>query len=569
MMNWQTYLSLKALVYPKRWGGVLAVLCLLAMSTQAQLIQGPANVCHFDTNILFHTTNPGPTYNWTVNGGTVVSGLGTDSIYVNWDTVGLHRIFLTTAGMAADTDTVVVIVRGLPAPQIAGTNPTCEFLSGQAYSTPTFPGQSWQWSVNGGTFITPSNTNSVSVSWGVADTVDLIVAETNNLYGCVGYDTMEIFILPPPFVDLGVDTTICPHDLLTLDAGAYSAVLWNNGSTTPTLGVRDSGQYSVDVFDNIGCSNSDTINVSLYGSISAFISQSAPSPLCQQDTAFLSVPDTFASYAWGQGQTGDEIIVLGAGAYTVEVTDQLGCRSQDTLEVFYDPFNNPNPIITPAGAVTLCGGDSLLLDPGSGYTAYLWSNGATSQSITVNTTGDYVVQVWNGFGCMGWSETLELSAFAGPTQPVITRVGDSLVAPVSDTYQWNFNGFALPGAESQRLLPPYEGMFTVEVTDSNGCSALSDPFEYFFVSREKGNEITQIEIFPNPASKVLNVRLGQSVSKTVRCELLDPVGRVIRTRRLLAGTSMLQMDLEGISAGLYLLRLQDESYSYLKRVWVK
>ena len=56
------------------------------------------------------------------------------------------------------------------------------------------------------------------------------------------------------------------------------------------------------------------------------------------------------------------------------------------------------PTITAGGPLTFCAGDSVILTSSTG-TTYLWSNGATTQSITVSTSGIYSVQITNAAGC--------------------------------------------------------------------------------------------------------------------------------------------------------------------------
>ncbi|MDR7372974.1 T9SS sorting signal type C domain-containing protein, partial [Flavobacterium aquidurense] len=56
------------------------------------------------------------------------------------------------------------------------------------------------------------------------------------------------------------------------------------------------------------------------------------------------------------------------------------------------------PTISAGGPLTFCAGDSVTLTSSTG-TTYLWSNGATTQSITVSTSGIYSVQITNAAGC--------------------------------------------------------------------------------------------------------------------------------------------------------------------------
>lgn len=61
-----------------------------------------------------------------------------------------------------------------------------------------------------------------------------------------------------------------------------------------------------------------------------------------------------------------------------------------------------NPVITASGATTFCQGGSVSLTASSA-TNYLWSNGATTQSITVSQSGSYSVTVNTGSSCVSTS----------------------------------------------------------------------------------------------------------------------------------------------------------------------
>ncbi|MBL0097201.1 MAG: hypothetical protein IPP46_12475 [Bacteroidetes bacterium] len=59
---------------------------------------------------------------------------------------------------------------------------------------------------------------------------------------------------------------------------------------------------------------------------------------------------------------------------------------------------NPIPAPVISGASTFCPGNSATLDAGT-FSSYNWSTGATTQNITVSTTGTFSVTVTNAFGC--------------------------------------------------------------------------------------------------------------------------------------------------------------------------
>lgn len=99
------------------------------------------------------------------------------------------------------------------------------------------------------------------------------------------------------------------------------------------------------------------------------------------------------TYSWNTTpeQTTSVATGLAAGQYTATVTDASGCSQQATVTV-----NPPSSAsITPGGSTTFCSGGSVSLSAGAG-SAYLWSTGETTQSITATQSGNYVVTVTNG-----------------------------------------------------------------------------------------------------------------------------------------------------------------------------
>ena len=78
--------------------------------------------------------------------------------------------------------------------------------------------------------------------------------------------------------------------------------------------------------------------------------------------------------------------------YTVTGTDANGCTGTDDVVVTV----NPSPTVDLGVDVAICDGTTQTLDAGSGASNYLWSTGATTQTIDVTTSGTYSVTVGNG-----------------------------------------------------------------------------------------------------------------------------------------------------------------------------
>jgi gliding motility-associated-like protein len=99
--------------------------------------------------------------------------------------------------------------------------------------------------------------NSVSSTFNVSEQGVYWVEVTQN--NCTTSDTININFNPLPTVNVGIDTTLCLRDTITLDAATNNATyLWQDNSTSSTFNVSQQGTYWVQVTQN-NCSLTDTI----------------------------------------------------------------------------------------------------------------------------------------------------------------------------------------------------------------------------------------------------------------------------------------------------------------------
>ncbi|GAA4035364.1 hypothetical protein GCM10022409_20000 [Hymenobacter glaciei] len=80
-----------------------------------------------------------------------------------------------------------------------------------------------------------------------------------------------------------------------------------------------------------------------------------------------------------------------------------------------------------------------------------------------------------------------------------------------------------------------------------------------------------LEIYPNPASETVQVRLpGVATARTTTVQVLDMLGRPVRQRTAqLGGAETVAVDLRGLSAGIYAVRVQTAEAEYTGRVVVR
>ncbi|WP_439516378.1 HYR domain-containing protein [Sediminibacterium sp.] len=136
------------------------------------------------------------------------------------------------------------------------------------------------------------------------------------------------------------------------------------------------------------------------------------STVCQGQTVTMSA-NLGDSYQWQKdgvdinGAASQTYVATVTGNYSVTVTNAGGCSgtsSPVTVTV------SPAPVVTttPSGNATLCNG-SLVITASAG-SVYQWSNGATTQAITVTQAGSYSVTVTNQFGCTNTSAPVVVGA---------------------------------------------------------------------------------------------------------------------------------------------------------------
>jgi len=273
---------------------------------------------------------------------------------------------------------------------------SCINFTDLSTGTPT----SWQWSFPGAIPSTATSQNPTNICYDTAGTYDvtLIAANTN------GSDTLTkilyIVVYPSPTVDLGNDTAICAGDSLILDAGNpgfnYN---WSTGDTIQTISVDTSGIYWVTVSDTSGtCQDIDSIILTVIDSIVAVITPDTG--ICEGDNIQLNASGG-VNYVWSPSTGLSNTSIANPIANPILTTTYQvivsGCGIPDTAQVTITVTSYP--IVNIGKDTTICSKDSVILDAGNPGANYLWSTGATTQTITVSTAGQYSVQVTDSNDC--------------------------------------------------------------------------------------------------------------------------------------------------------------------------
>ena len=291
--------------------------------------------------------------------------------------------------------------------------------------------------------------------------------------------------------------TVCLGDTVSLTATANNITSsnWTTGAGTifsPTQLTTDiapttDGYYFLDILDNNGCENSDSLLVITETAPAVSINASQDS-ICEGDNALLIATSLSSTFTWIQNgfvatPNNDSTIVTPTTTsdFSVIATSSNGCNSFDTISIFVDPI--------PAGVVsndtTICLNDTITLTA-TGGVSYDWGTPYRANLLAPNqlqifpdrdTT--YSVKVFNSLGCY---DSLSVSISLNPVTPInITPLdtvclGDtvSLTATANNITSSNWTTGAgtifTPTQLTTDIEPFTSEFYTLTILDINGCS---------------------------------------------------------------------------------------------------
>lgn len=326
----------------------------------------------------------------------------------------------------------------------------------------------WEWTpsnvLSNGAIPNPIITQNVSESFTVTAT---------DGGGCFVTETVDIQLLFS-ILELGPDQQICEGETVTLSAnfGPDNDFEWSTGETTASIEVTESGNYFVTVTSPLGCEATDALNVVVHQLPN--VNLGPDQSLCEGEQAILNAQNVGSDYLWSNGQISQAVLLNESGEYWVQVTDFFDCVSSDTVSIsFYE-----NPVINLPEVSTICESDFITLDAENAGSAFSWSNGASSQTITVNQEAIYSVTVTNEWGCVSEDE----SALLVETYPLVNLGPDQAycedVTLVLDAGNPGLNFDWSTGEDTQQIVVEQTGNY--EVTVDNGYCFTEDEISVVF-----------------------------------------------------------------------------------------
>lgn len=419
------------------------------------------------------TGGDSPNYEYSLDGVNYVTTASFTGL-----AAGNYTVYVRTSGDNCETSYPVTI-NGSTAFS-AGISANSSICPGGSVNVTASGGASYQW-FDGAMPL--GTTATINVAPAATTQYSCLVTDGSGCQSTV-YTTVNVYPTPTaPVITPSGATTICAGSSVDLTSSYATGNVWSTTETSSTIEVTTSGSYSVVYTNAQGCSASSAplvITVNPAPSISAG-TVNDPST-CATTTGSIEVAGTGSgTVSWTGTATGSSgsvtlpftIPALAAGSYNITFTDGTGCVSNLLTQALTDPTPPAAPTISAGGATTFCSGGSVVLTSSyaSGNT---WSTTATSQNITVSTSGSYSVTHTDINGCSASSAPIIVTVNPTPATPTITPGGSTTLCAGESLTLTSSQGTGNVWSTtetSQTISVSTSNTYTLTFTNASGCTS--------------------------------------------------------------------------------------------------
>lgn len=518
------------------------------------------------------TGNGGSSYTWS-------TGATSASITVTPIQTTTYTLSATsTCGTATLSRTITVNT-----PPVASISPqNVSICPGQNATLTAGGGSSYSWS-------TGATTPTITVSPAQTTTYNVTATDANQ---CSSTASVTVTLTNPnDVVSITIsasDTAICAGTPVTFTAspanGGTSPVYeWKvngntvgtNSNTFTTASLNHQDVITCILTSNQSCvlgspATSNAVVISVYTTPNIGTVTSVPATLCAGENATLSVSGTSSPVQWQKSLTPNSFTdISGATSatftdnpsqttyYRVIVSQQLCADTSGVYQLIVKPLPIA-PALTAQDTI-ICSGKSTEICAPDTFQTYSWNNGSTTRCTQATFAGGYWVSVTASNGCAVISQRRNIAIYPVPSVSII-RQGDTLSSFGAVSYQWYLNGQPIAGATSSVYIAIGAGNYSVEITDANGCKAMSSPVIITGIYDHLQDDLP--EVFPNPVSENMIIKAN---SKWIGHSFIiyDVIGQVVKESYITGETTTENMAPH--PSGLYFIKFGGAVIRFMKQ----
>ena len=465
---------------------------------------GPTTFCQGNSVVLNGATGSGYSYQW-LNNAVAISG-ATSSSYTA-TTAGNYVLAITSNGCTGNSSATTVTVTTPPSSTISvnGSATVCQGNT-VSLSAATGNGLTYQWSLNG----TPINgATTLNYIASTSGNYTVTVAQGTSCFSTSSATNVNIIAAPAANITANGPTGICQGSSVILNAntGAGLSYQWQIGGATIPGATQSSytanaaGSYTVVITNSSACTTTSSATVvTVNPAPTALVTPNGPTTFCVGGTVLLQASTGNGyTYQWLNGGSAIPGVVNSvfnvntSGSYAVTVTDQNNCTA--TSAAINVNVAGTQAAITYAGQPAICDGAALVLTASQGFgLTYQWQNngssisGATQDTYTATSAGNYSVVVTDPNNCISTSQSLSVTVGSSPSTPSVTPdgattfcAGESVNLIYSTqaglTYQWATQNGPVSGGGQGSLAVTESGTYTLTAINGSNCAAYAAPVD--------------------------------------------------------------------------------------------
>lgn len=314
--------------------------------------------------------------------------------------------------------------------------------------------------------------------------------------------------------------------------------------------------------------------------LASYGNNTGPSPLA-------TAPDVTSAFVPTASQWATKTISLNAYASQPAVRIRFQLRSGwgnitylDDINITSTPTFPPNASFNTSSS-TICSGQSVTFtNTSTNATSYSWSlpggtpatSTAASPTVSFNTAGTYTVTLTATNSNGTSTSTASIVVNPSPT-PAVTGGGTiclgssvTLTATGGNSYAWSTTATT----DVITVSPTANTTYTVTATASNGCTAIASASVTVIncSSLDEVMNTSNFVVYPNPATDMITIALQLASAEPLKGELMTTLGQVLQQFTIAPSQQQITLITDGLSSGIYLLRISDGKQSVTQRVMV-